>query len=139
MLLDDVVDGSAPRSVIMSEPLPDGVRVVEFRGPLFFGATARLDVALKTLRDWPGVIIIRLREVPLVDSTGIDALEQLARLARQHGCRIIISGLQAQPREALHRYGSAHGRGRAAQAPARRGSQTPAGAVRQQGRQGPAR
>lgn len=105
MLLDDVVDGSAPRSVIMSEPLPDGVRVMEFRGPLFFGASARLDVALKTLRDWPRIIIIRMREVPLVDSTGIDALEQLALLARQQGCRIIMSGLQAQPREALHRNG----------------------------------
>lgn len=105
MLLDDVVDGSEPRSVIMSGPLPEGIRVVEFRGPLFFGATARLDVALKTLGDWPRVIIIRMREVPLIDSSGIDVLEQLARLASQHGCRIIMSGLQAQPREALHRYG----------------------------------
>jgi SulP family sulfate permease len=105
MMLDDVVDGSVPRSVIMSEPLPDGVRVVEFRGPLFFGAAARFEVAIKTLGDWPRVIIIRMREVPLVDSTGIDALDQLARTARQQSCRIIISGLQAQPREALHRYG----------------------------------
>lgn len=105
MLLDDMVDGSAPRSVIMSESLPEGVRVVEFRGPLFFGATARLDVALKALGDWPRIIIMRMREVPLIDSTGIDVLEQLARLAGQHGCRIIMSGLQEQPREALHRYG----------------------------------
>lgn len=105
MLLDDVVDGSVPRSVIMSEPLPEGVRVVEFRGPLFFGAAVRFEVALKTLGDWPRVIIMRMREVPLIDSTGIDALDQLARSARQHDCRIIMSGLQAQPREALHRYG----------------------------------
>ncbi len=105
ILLDDVVDGLAPRSVIMSEALPESVRVVEFRGPLFFGATARLDVALKALDHWPRVIILRMREVPLIDSTGIDVLVQLARLAAQHGCRIIISGLQEQPREALHRYG----------------------------------
>jgi SulP family sulfate permease len=51
------------------------------------------------------VIILRMREVPLVDSTGIDTLEQLAQDARRHGCRIIISGLQPQPREALHRHG----------------------------------
>ncbi len=74
-------------------------------GRFFFGASARLDVALKALGDWPKVIIMRMREVPLINSTGIDALDQLARVAHQQGCRIIMSGLQAQPREALHRYG----------------------------------
>ncbi len=109
VLVDDIVDGSQPRSVIMSEALPDGVRVMEFRGPLFFGSSARLDVALNALGDWPKVIIMRMREVPLVNSTGIDALDQLALAARQQGCRIIMSGLQAQPREALHRYGFLRG------------------------------
>ena len=48
---------------------------------------------------------MRMREVPLVDATGIDTLEQLARVANKRGCRIIVSGLQEQPREALHRFG----------------------------------
>ena len=48
---------------------------------------------------------MRMREVPLVDATGIDVLDQVAQVAGKHGCRIIMSGLQAQPREALHRYG----------------------------------
>jgi SulP family sulfate permease len=105
MLLDDIVDGSQPRSAIASVHLPEGIRVVEFRGPLFFGAAARLDIALKALGDWPKVIIMRMREVPLVDATGIDALEQVVQAAGRQGCRIIMSGLQSQPREALHRYG----------------------------------
>ena len=105
MLLDDVVDGSRPRSAIASAELPEGVRVVEFHGPLFFGASSRLDIALKALGDWPRVLIIRMREVPLVDATGIDTLEQLAQVASKEGCRIIMSGLQVQPREALHRFG----------------------------------
>jgi SulP family sulfate permease len=104
-LLDDAVDGTLPRSAILAEKLPEGVRVAELRGPLFFGASSRLDVALRQLGDWPAVIILRMREVPLVDSTGIDTLEQLAQDAARHGCRIIISGLQPQPREALHRHG----------------------------------
>jgi len=104
-LLEDVVDGTQPRSAILTEKLPEGVRVAELRGPLFFGAASRLDVALRQLGDWPSIIILRMREVPLVDSTGIDTLEQLAQDAGRHGCRIIMSGLQAQPREALHRYG----------------------------------
>lgn len=105
MILDDAVDGSEERSVIMTKPLPEGIRVFELRGPLFFGATARLGVALAGLGKWPEVIILRMRDVPLVDSTGIDAVDELMALADRHGCRIVISGLQKQPREAMHRYG----------------------------------
>ena len=105
LVLDDAVDGSVERSLIMTQPLPDGIRVFELRGPLFFGATARLGVALAGLGKWPKVIILRMREVPLVDATGIDALDELMSLANSHGCRVVISGLQKRPREAMHRYG----------------------------------
>jgi SulP family sulfate permease len=104
IVLDDVVDGSQPRSAIVTQELPEGIRVFQFSGPLFFGATARLGTVMKGLGDWPRVIILRMREVPLVDATGIDALEELAKLADKHGSRIIMSGLQPQPREALHRF-----------------------------------
>ena len=50
-------------------------------------------------------LILRMREVPLIDATGADALEELVKLARQHGSRVVISGLQEQPRDALHRFG----------------------------------
>ena len=46
-----------------------------------------------------------MRDVPLIDATAIGALEELAALARKHGCRVIMAGLQPQPRAALHRYG----------------------------------
>ena len=105
MVLDDVADGSEARSVIMTETLPEGIRVFELRGPLFFGATARLGVALAGLAHWPRVIILRMRDVPLVDATGIDALDELMELADRHGCRIVISGLQKQPRRAMQSYG----------------------------------
>ena len=105
MLIDDVVDGARMRSAITSTALPEGVRVVEFHGPLFFGAAGRLDIALKALDTWPRVIIMRMREVPLIDATGIDALDQVVQAASEEGCRIIMSGLQEQPREALHRHG----------------------------------
>lgn len=105
IVVDDVVDRSQPRSQIMTMALPDGVRVLELTGPLFFGATARLGTAFANVAEWPKALILRMREVPLIDSTAIGALEDLARLADRNGCRIIVSGLQAQPREALHRYG----------------------------------
>ena len=105
LVLEDEVDGSVPRSVVMTQELPSGVRVFDFRGPLFFGASARIGTLLKALGDWPRVLILRMREVPLIDATAIEALQEIAVLSQRHGCRIIIAGLQAQPREALHRYG----------------------------------
>jgi SulP family sulfate permease len=77
--------------------------VFQFQGPLFFGAASGLAAVLTNLSDWPKVLILRMRQVPLIDATGADALEELASLADRNGCRIIVSGLQQQPREALHR------------------------------------
>lgn len=105
IVFDDIADQDRTTSVIMTEELPAGVRVFQFRGPLFFGASAGVTQALTGFKDWPQAIILRMREVPFIDSTAIDALEELAVLADTHGCRIIMSGLQTQPREALHRYG----------------------------------
>ncbi len=87
------------------EPMPDGARQLDFNGPLFFGQSSRMLDALQQIDPWPHVLILRMRDVPLVDATAIGVLEDLARSCRQHGCRIIMSGLQSQPRAALHRYG----------------------------------
>jgi SulP family sulfate permease len=57
------------------------------------------------MEQWPRVLVLRMRDVPLVDSTAIDTLEMIARLAQRKHCRIVMSGLQPQPRTAMHRLG----------------------------------
>ena len=108
IVFDDVPDSERTTSVIMTETLPPGVRIFQFRGPLFFGASSGMTTVLTSFTDWPKAVILRMREVPFIDATAIDSLEELARLAERNGCRIIMSGLQAQPREALHRFGFLH-------------------------------
>jgi SulP family sulfate permease len=104
LVVEDQDDLTRHPSEIMTVPLPAGVKVVQFRGPLFFGAAAHVSDALRSVETWPKVMILRMREVPLIDATAIAALEELARLCRANGCRIVMSGLQRQPREALHRF-----------------------------------
>jgi len=104
LIVEDQDDLTRHPSEIMTVPLPAGVKVVQFRGPLFFGAAAHVSDALRQVETWPKVMILRMREVPLIDATAIAALEELARLCRANGCRIVMSGLQRQPREALHRF-----------------------------------
>lgn len=97
-------DGASERRW-RTEPLPDGARLMDFDGPLFFGQSSRITDSLAQLHPWPKVLILRMRDVPLIDATAIGVLEDLAAECRSHGCRIIMSGLAAQPRAALHRYG----------------------------------
>lgn len=101
----DLDDVATPRSVLTEMPLPDGIRVLSLRGPLFFGGASTV---LDTLRDspnYPKVLILRMRDVPLVDATALSALEDLAVALDKHGGRLVISGLQRRPREAMNRMG----------------------------------
>ncbi len=102
---DDLDDVRQPRSVLMSVELPEGVRVYQLRGPLFFGGAGTIGQTLRSLPEFPKVLILRMRDVPLVDATALSALEDLAHDCEKHGCRIIMSGMQKQPREAMHRMG----------------------------------
>jgi SulP family sulfate permease len=72
----------------------DGSRmaVVYVIGPLFFGTSTLFNHALEDLRDYQDVIL-SLRTVPMVDTTGIAAIEQLIERVEQRGGHVYLSGL----------------------------------------------
>jgi SulP family sulfate permease len=103
---DDHRDDAAPQTPsIAAKLVPPGVKLLDFSGPLFYGQSARMVDVLERFSPWPRVLILRMRDVPLIDATAIGTLDQIASDCRKHGCRIIISAIQPQPRAALHRYG----------------------------------
>ncbi len=79
--------------------LPKGLRVYELSGPLFFGATDR--IANVSLMDDTRVIILRMRAVPSIDATAMNALESLVLRCRENGICVILSHVNEQPRAAL--------------------------------------
>lgn len=83
------------------ERLPHGVEAFQISGPLFFGAANRLDNLLDQFIDPPRVFILRMRLVPIIDASGVHALENLARRCARNGIALIISGLQPQPNRIL--------------------------------------
>lgn len=97
----DDIEAVAPNAVQANEHIGR----VTFRGPLFFGATARLGATLRAVGNWPRALILHMADVPLIDATAITTLEELADEGRKHGCRIIVDGLAAEPLAALERYG----------------------------------
>jgi SulP family sulfate permease len=81
--------------------LPRGVEAFQISGPLFFGAANRLDSLLDQFIDPPKVFILRMRLVPIVDASGVHALENLARRCARRGIVLVVSGLQSQPNRVL--------------------------------------
>ena len=83
--------------------LPTGVEVYEIDGPFFFGAAEKFRETLDSLSRQPRVLIVRMRHVSAIDSTGLNALRDLVRRTRHHGTRILLSEVHAQPMVALGR------------------------------------
>jgi SulP family sulfate permease len=76
--------------------LPDKVLVFETAGPLFFAAAENLEqVLLQTSTD-PAVIILRLRQVPFLDITGIQALERVVHKLSARNVDVVLC--EANPR-----------------------------------------
>ena len=53
----------------------------------------------------PRIIILRMDQVPFVDSSGASALEAFARQAHREGTRLILCDLREQPAAFLARLG----------------------------------
>lgn len=84
-------------------PLPMGVEIHEARGPLFFAAVERLHHALSQTR--AQALILRLEQVPFVDATALQALDELAADLQQRGVRLLLCGANARVARKLRRMG----------------------------------
>ncbi len=83
--------------------LPKSVRVYEINGPMFFGMTDRIaDISVKSFTKY---LIIRMRGVPSLDSTGMNALEDLYSYCAENGVSLIISHANEQPMKTMRRAG----------------------------------
>jgi SulP family sulfate permease len=96
---DEELDPNAVRD----RSIPDGVEVFEINGPFFFGAAEQFKDTLSQVARKPKVLIIRMRDVPAIDATGLHALQELARRSRREGTLLVLSDVHAQPMFALVR------------------------------------
>jgi len=77
--------------------LPAGVTVYEVNGPFFFGAVETFKDTIDHVSNRPKVLIIRLRGVDAMDSTGLRALRDVVRRSRRDGVAVLIAELKPQP------------------------------------------
>jgi sulfate permease, SulP family len=85
--------------------VPDEVEVFEIYGSLFFGAIERFKDAMKRIEKTPKVLILRMRNVLVIDASGIQVMEELLQSTRKNGIALLLSGVSAQPRAAMKQAG----------------------------------
>jgi SulP family sulfate permease len=81
------------------------IEIYEIAGPFFFGVADMLQNTLRNVAKPPKVLILRMGAVPVIDSTGITALESFVSQCRAQKTKLIVSEIQAQPRKALEKSG----------------------------------
>ena len=74
------------------EKLPDGVLVYSLQGPFFFGAVENFEQALAQTRTDPRILILRLKWVPFIDFTGLQALEETITALHKRGVIVLLTG-----------------------------------------------
>src|ERR1700726_5198895 len=64
--------------ILQHKEIPSYVTIFRIHGPFLFGATDKLDAIVSRLPDLPPIVILRLRNMTALDSTGLQALEHFA-------------------------------------------------------------
>ena len=91
-------------------PLPAagrGVQALSLYGSLFFGAVAKVEEVGSHLLPDTRVLILEMHRLISIDTTGLDALEQLHRDLERKGVRLVLCELNDQPKSLMQRSGFA--------------------------------
>lgn len=89
---DEEVEGKDP-DALSSRVVPQGVEVYEINGPFFFGVADRLKNIINIVQNPPKVFILRMRHVPMIDATGLHALEEFFDSCKTSDTILVLSGV----------------------------------------------
>jgi len=101
----------------LSVDVPAGVRVYETAGPLFFGAAKSAMEALHSTGDKDHTYILDMRNVPVIDATGLVALESVLDRLHRSRIKVIFAGLTGEVSAMFNRAGIKRELGKIAYAP----------------------
>ena len=106
MIDEDVDDFTRSRQLYEGRgDIPDDVEVFRINGPFFFGAASRLSDMLDNMRAPPRVFILRMGNVPLIDASGVAALEKFIDGMAARGTRTILTNVQSDVLKVIHDLG----------------------------------
>jgi len=76
--------------------IPAEAEVFEITGPLFFGAAYKFKDAIRFIEVTPKVLILRMRQVPMIDATGIKTISEVYNESKKRGTKLILSEVHSE-------------------------------------------
>jgi SulP family sulfate permease len=77
--------------------VPPGVHVLELYGSLFFGAVGKIESLPEQLPAGTHSVVLEMQRLVLMDSSGLDALEQMQRTLQRQGTALLLANVNEQP------------------------------------------
>jgi SulP family sulfate permease len=97
---DYILTGRA--HVLHDKHIPEYVEVFTVQGALLFGAAQKLEVIIHRLHALPPIVILRLRGMSAIDSTGLGAIEDVAMRLHDSGRHLLLCGAKEHPAKLIH-------------------------------------
>ena len=99
----DIDDEDTDPDNILLKKIPQNTRVFEINGPMFFAASDKYKYVLSDKNI--DVLCIRMRNVPAMDATGVEALMRIVKRCERHNVRVVFSHVNEQPMKAMTKAG----------------------------------
>jgi len=92
---EDLEDGRL--HVLQDKQIPAYMAIFRIHGPFLFGGGEKLNEIREQLSTLPDIVILRLRNMTAIDSTGLQALQRLADEVHRSGRSLVLCGAREQP------------------------------------------
>ena len=94
-----------PHQPAAGSALPPGVQVFELYGSLFFGAVGKVESLPDQLQAGTRVLVLDMQRLVSMDTSGLDALEQLHRTLQRQQQAMVLANVNEQPLSLMRRSG----------------------------------
>jgi len=97
--LEELIHETGDKSLI----LPANVAIYTMEGPFFFGVTERLMSALEEVQIHADVLVLRMKNVPVIDASGLQTFWDLMKNCERNDTRLILSEIRPNILEKMQR------------------------------------
>lgn len=101
--LQSLKDTPWPDELDFPDAYKQDVYIKHVNGPLFFGSTSNFEQLARQIPDNAKAVVIRMNRVPYMDQSGLYAMEEVLIDLINKGRKVLLVGLQKQPRYMMER------------------------------------
>jgi sulfate permease, SulP family len=94
-----------PARLAADATLPEGVVAFELYGSLFFGAVGKVEALAEQIAPGTRAVVLDMQRLVSLDTSGLDALEQLHRTLQRQQVALVLAGVNEQPLSLMRRSG----------------------------------